>query len=117
MKKFIIKKAMNFIRNNSEYDEVKLKEIEYGLVGIYLTFTKMFLIFSIAIILGIFKEMIIFTLIYNFIRIPSFGIHATKSWICLVASTISFLGIPYLCTILNISVILKVIILIINKLI
>ena len=114
MKKFIIKKAMNFIRNNSEYDEVKLKEIEYGLVGIYLTFTKMFLIFSIAIILGIFKEMIIFTLIYNFIRIPSFGIHATKSWICLVASTISFLGIPYLCTILNISVILKVIILIIG---
>jgi len=54
--------------------------------------------------------MIIYMLIYNFIRMPSFGLHATKSWICLLSSTILFIGIPYLCIILTIPVFLKIII-------
>jgi len=110
MKKFIISKCMNYIKKNTDYDEIKLKEIEYGLVGIYLTFEKLIVISVIAIILGIFKEMVIYMLIYNILRAPSFGLHATKSWICLVSSTILFIGIPYLCIFLSIPINLKIII-------
>ena len=110
MKKFIISKTMKYIKKNTNYDDKKLKEIEYGLVGIYLTLEKLIVIAIITIILGIFKEMIIYLLIYNVLRIPSFGLHATKSWICLLSSTILFIGIPYLCIFLSIPIILKMII-------
>lgn len=107
MKKFIIEKCMNYIEKNTNYDHIKLKEIEYGLVGIYLTITKMIIIFSIAFILNIFKEMLIFTLIFNIVRMPAFGLHATKSWICLLSSLLIFIILPYSCTIFNINVYIK----------
>ena len=103
-------KCMNYIKKNTDYDDIKLKEIKYGLEGIYLTISKLIIIFTLSIILGIFKEMIIYMLIYNLLRMPSFGLHATKSWICLLSSTILFIGIPYLCIFLSIPVSLKIII-------
>lgn len=110
MKKFIINKCMNYIKKNTNYNEIKLEEIKYGLVSIYLTISKMLIISIISLILGIFKEMITFSLIYNILRFPSFGLHATKSWICLIISAILFIGIPYLSIILNIPITLKIII-------
>lgn len=108
MKKRIINGCMKYIANNTNYDEIKLSEIRYGLEGIYLTFGKLIVIFSLSYVLGIFKEMIIYMIIYNFLRMPSFGLHATKSWICLISSTILFVGIPYLCIFLNIPMFLKI---------
>ena len=110
MKKYIIGKCMNLIKKEKDFDEDKLAEIEYGLVSIYLTFSKLIIIFALSLIFGIFKEMIIFLLIYNIIRMPSFGIHATKSWICLLVSTIGFIGGPLLCLNIRISLIIKIII-------
>lgn len=110
MKRFIISKTMNYIKNNTDYNKTKLDEIEYGLVSIYLMISKLIIIFSISLLLGIFKEMLIYLLIYNIIRMPSFGLHATKSWICLLSSTILFISIPYLCMFLSIPIILKIII-------
>lgn len=110
MKKLIMSKCMHYIKANTNYDEIKLKEIQYGLEAIYLTFSKLIIICILANILGIFKEMIIYIIIYNILRMPSFGLHATKSWICLLSSTILFIGIPYLCIILTIPIILKIVI-------
>lgn len=110
MKKFLINKCMNYIEKNTDYDKTKLAEIKYGLESIYLTFSKLIVISILAIILDIFKEMVIYMLIYNLIRMPSFGLHATKSWICLLSSTILFIGIPYLCIVLAIPTIIKIII-------
>lgn len=110
MKKFIINKCMNYIKKNTNYNKTKLEEIEYGLVSIYLMISKLIIIVAISILLGIFKEMLIYMLIYNILRMPSFGLHATKSWICLLSSTILFIGIPYLCIFLSIPMILKIII-------
>ena len=106
MKKVIVNHWMNIIKKNKNYDDIKLAEIEYGLAGIYLTLSKMIIIAIISIILGIFKEMIVFLLIYNVLRMPSFGIHATKSWICLVTSSIIFIGLPIAC--LNIQLYLPI---------
>ena len=54
--------------------------------------------------------MIIFLLIYNILRMPSFGIHATKSWICLVTSSILFIGLPIVCLNIHLSISIKIII-------
>ena len=110
MKKKIINKCISYIAKNTNYDDIKLSEIKYGLEGIYLTITKIIVIFVLAYILGILKEVLIFTVVYNLIRMPSFGLHATKSWICLISSTILFVGIPYLSIILKIPIYLKILI-------
>ncbi len=92
-----------------QYNEVKLAEIKYGLASIYITISKTIVICAIAYILGILKELIIFTVIYNIIRMPSFGMHATKSWVCLVSSTLIFIGSTYLCSIVVITLLPKII--------
>ncbi len=114
MKKFIINNCMNYIKKYNDYDEGKLKEIEYGLTSIYLTSYKLIIICVISLLLGIFKEVLIFMILFNIIRATAFGLHATKSWICLVSSTIIFIGIPILCKNLNINIYLKTIICVLN---
>lgn len=110
MKKFILDKCMNIIKKNKQYDDIKLAEIKYGLEGLYLTISKLIIITTIAIILGILKEYLIFLLIYNIIRMPSFGLHASKSWICLLSSTITFIGIPLIINKIQIDNIYKIMI-------
>lgn len=111
MKNYIINGSLNIIMNNNPtLDDVKLAEIKYGLVSIYLLVSKLIIICLVAYILGILKEMIIFMAIYNIIRMPSFGIHASKSWICLVVSLTLSIGCTYLCLILNLNIYIKCII-------
>lgn len=108
MRKVIINYCMKIVKNNNpELNQTKLDEIEYGLISIYILITKLTIILTLAAVLGIFKEVIIFTILYSIIRSPSFGIHASKSWICLIASGIAFLGIPYICLIIDLTSILK----------
>ena len=109
MKKLIMNYTMNIIKKNSDYDEEKLAVIKYGLEGLYLTITKLIVIFLLAYILNIFKEVIIFLLIYNVIRTTSFGLHATKSWICLLSSTLIFIGFPIVCKYIHLTNDFKVI--------
>ncbi len=98
MKKRIIGSLMKSISKNNNYSKDELEIIHYGLEAIYLLVTKLVIITAIAYLLGIFYEFVIFLLIYNIIRLPSFGLHATKSWICLVASTIMFIVCPIIAT-------------------
>ena len=114
MKNFIVNSYMNHIKKYNNYSEEKLEKIEYGLTGLYLTFSKMIIIFLIAIILGIFKETLIFMILFNILRTTSFGIHASKSWICLLSSLISFIGIPLLAMYININLYLKIVLCILN---
>lgn len=110
MKKFILDKCISIIKQNNNYNETKLEEIRYGLEGIYLTITKIIIISIISIILGIFKEFLIFLGIYTIIRTPSFGMHASKTWICLITSTLFFVGIPLLSIHTTLNTPLKIII-------
>lgn len=110
MKEFVLNKCMNIIKKEKNYDKTKLAEIKYGLEGMYLMITKLIIISIIAIILGIFKEFLLFITIYTFIRIPSFGIHATKSWICLITSLLVFISIPLLIINIELNINYKIII-------
>ena len=102
---------MNLIQKYyPNYSETKLAELKYGLLGLYLMITKSIIIFGIALYLGIFKELLIFTIIYNILRAPSFGIHASKSWICLVSSASIFIFFTYLSATISIPINIKTII-------
>ena len=109
MKKIIMNYTMNIIKKNGNYDEDKLAIIRYGLEGLYLTISKIVVIFLLAYILNILKEVIIFLLIYNVIRTTSFGLHATKSWICLLSSTLIFICFPFICKYIYLTNNIKVI--------
>ena len=92
MKELVINKTISFITKYNTYDKTTLEELKYGLASIYLTFSKLIIISIIAIMLNIFKEYLVLLLIYNILRSMSFGLHASKSWICLLCSTIIFIG-------------------------
>lgn len=96
MKNIVVNNIMSFISKYNKYNDVELEELKYGIVAIYLLVTKLIVILIISVLLGIVKEMLLFTLIYIPIRAVSFGLHATKSWICLISSIIMFIGLPFL---------------------
>lgn len=110
MKKFIISSLINAIKNNDSYSDEQLEVIAYGLESIYILITKLVIMTLMAILFNIVKEFLLFLLIYNFIRMPSFGLHATKSWICLLSSTIIFIGAPVIAIVSTIPIYIKVII-------
>ncbi len=96
------KRFLNSIRNSIKkqypnYSKDKIDEIMYGVEGIYLMITKTIIIFLLAFILGIFKELLYLLIAFNFIRLFAFGMHANKSIICLVFSTLLFIGGAFLC--------------------
>lgn len=110
MKELVINNSLNIVKKSyPDYTEEKLEIIKYGLTGLYLTVSKTIIIFSIAFLLGVLKELIIFTLIYNIIRMPSFGIHASSSIKCLISSSLIFIGLTYINNLLIINDMLKII--------
>lgn len=98
MKKKILDKCMSSVKGKyPDYSQDKLDEIEYGLEAIYLTFTKLIVIFGIAYLLDILKELIILLVFYNLLRTTAFGMHAKKSWHCYLISISLFVGGALLC--------------------
>lgn len=110
MRSMFMKKVMSFIQNNNDkYDNEQLEIIQYGLESIYITITKSIIIFFIAFLIGTIKELFIFMIFYNLIRMPAFGLHATKSSYCLISSTIIFIGSTILAKVIVIPIYIKVI--------
>lgn len=108
MKKIFINSCMNFIsKYQPDLSKENLVVISYGLSSLYLIFSKLFIIFIIAFFLGKLHLFIIFTFIYNIIRMPSFGLHASKSWICLLMSICLLLILPWLLDIIHIPIFIK----------
>ena len=90
--KFLNNSISKIKKKNPNFSEEKLEEIAYGLEAIYLTVTKIVIIFILAFILGIFKDMLIIMIFYNIIRTTAFGMHAKKSSHCLIISILFFIG-------------------------
>lgn len=97
MKQYYLKKTLDILKKQyPDLTDIELDEYRYGLEGFYLTVTKSFVIFPIAFILGIGKELLILFIFFNFLRKYACGLHATKSWICLCSSSMIFLTLPFL---------------------
>ena len=111
MRSLVVNSTLRLIKKYyPDYDSATLNKIKYGLESIYIFITKTILIFFLAYLLDIFIELLIFMALYNIIRMPSFGIHATKGWICLVSSSLIFLLSTFLCQIIYLPIIVKSII-------
>lgn len=110
MRERVVNKIMTYIKKRKKLTKDEEEIIIYGLESIYILVTKLTIICSIALFLGIFKEFVIFLLLFNGIRIFAFGLHASKSYICLIVSSLAFLGLPYICNIISIPYVLKIII-------
>ena len=109
MKKRFLAYSTNLIRQYYPVTEsIKMEEYAYNLEAFYLTISKMLIIIPLSIIIGVFKEMMILLLFFNFIREPAHGLHASKSWICLVTSSIVFIGCPILAKSINIPFIFNI---------
>ncbi len=114
MKNIVVNHWLNIIKNNKDIDNTTLVKIEYGLTGLYLTLSKALIIFLIALVMNIFKEVLIFLIVFNLIRLTAFGIHAKKSWICLLVSILLFIGLPLIMLRIKIKISIKIILGIIN---
>lgn len=106
-KKFLEFANSLIIKYNPTISDEDIEIIDYGLEGVYLTFTKLFIILIISIILGITKEMLLILVFYNIIRFSAFGIHASKSIYCLTSSILFLIGGVYVCRFFSLSLILK----------
>ena len=110
MKEAFLNHTMNFIASNQKnLSEEDREKLSYGLEGLYMNVTKLALIFLIAFLLGFLKEFIIALILFNLLRFPGFGFHASKSIVCLITSTILILGIPYLFTNIEVNITVKII--------
>lgn len=107
MKKYVIHCLMGAIKKQNAYTNEQLEVIQYGLESIYILITKLLFITFLAYLLGMLYEYFVFLLIYNLIRMPSFGLHATKSWICLVTSSLVFLIMPVIAKYLILPIYIK----------
>ena len=115
MKEVFLNHTMNFIASNQkDLNQEDKEKLAYGLEGLYMSITKLVIIFLIAFLLGFIKEFIITLIFFNIIRFPGFGFHASKSIVCLIASTLLILGLPYLFTIIEVSLTIKIILCIVS---
>lgn len=109
MKKYFLEFAIkNIKKNNPDYNEDILNEYRYGLEGFYMLISKSILIFTIALILGIFKEMFLLFIVFNSLRVTGYGLHASKTWICIVSSLCIFIGLPLIAKIIVIPTYLEI---------
>ena len=110
MKKKLLEHSINRIkRKYPNYDEEKLDVISYGFESLYITITKTIVIFSIALLLGIMKEVFLILIFYNIIRTTAFGMHAKKSSHCYVISIVMFIGMGLICKYVEINLYVKLI--------
>lgn len=94
MKAIFMNRTISFLKKYCTYSDEEIEKLEYGLEGIYLTITKLIIIFITAALLGIVKEFITLIFLFNIIRYTGFGFHANKSYECLLFSAFCFLIIP-----------------------
>ncbi|MDD3705253.1 MAG: accessory gene regulator AgrB [Clostridiaceae bacterium] len=79
-----------------DLSEEKLAEIDYGIAAFIANSYKMVFIFILAILLGVFKFLLIAIVSFGALRTFASGVHAKREWTCLPSSILVFFGITYL---------------------
>ena len=96
MNQAIINKTLKFIQKNSNFSEEEYNRIEYGLEGVYLTISKIIVIVFIGIVFHYLDVVLLTLLFFNILRFFAFGLHAKKSWHCLILSILQFNILPFI---------------------
>lgn len=94
MKEKFINSGINFISKYQECNDLKLKQLKYGLEAIYSLFFKLSIAIIISAITNTFKETLLFLLFYSFIRTCSYGMHAKSNISCWIMTITIYNIIP-----------------------
>lgn len=108
-KKFLLLIENKIKKEYPKYSKEEIETIMYGVETIYITITKTIIIFSLAAIMGLFKELLFLLIAFNIIRIPAFGLHASNGTICLIFSSLLFIISTFLCKYVEIPIYILVI--------
>ena len=95
MKESIINRSVKLINSKYDHDNDTMDRIRYGLEIIYITVTKLGVIFFVAWICGLLKETLLLCLFVNGLRPFAYGAHAKEGWQCYVSSIFAFILMPY----------------------
>ncbi len=79
MKDLFLNSSINLLQKEYKYDSDTLDRVKYGLEVIYLTITKLSVIFFVSLIFNCFKETLLLIIFINFLRMFAYGLHAKKS--------------------------------------
>lgn len=90
-----VKKAVDYLIGTTEISKVNYLKCKLGMEVFFLNFTKLVIIYSTALFLGLPKEVAIFHSSFMLIRFFSYGAHAVSSLACTSISLLLFVGIPY----------------------
>ncbi|MCY6355309.1 accessory gene regulator B family protein [Clostridium sp. ZS2-4] len=108
----------NFISKTlPDKTEEELEIIGYGLEVLFMNFTKFPIILGLGYLLGVFSYSVYTLIIFGVIRSFASGIHARKSYTCLLSTLIIILGAVYLSLNFQFSIITKLIIFILSLII
>jgi len=103
MKSFVVDFFMNIVVKDNKYGEIKLKEIRYGLEGLYLNISKLIVFLIINALINNLWTSFLFILFFIPIKGTSYGFHAKTSLQCWTISAICFVGLPYLANYISIN--------------
>ena len=117
MRNKILNFANKIIKDKYNFNDTRMAELRYGLHCMYTLITKFIVISSIALILGIIKEYLIFIIFYNFLRMQGVGFHANTNLQCWILSIIIFISFPLLSLTIELNIITQLIISLIFSLI
>lgn len=107
-------KISNFIKKTlPDKTEEELEIIQYGLEVMFMNFTKFPIILGFGYLLGICKYTFYTLIIFGIIRTFASGIHARKSYTCLISTFAIIFGAVYLSLNFQLNIFAKIIIFII----
>ncbi len=104
MKQFFINYCYQFITNHEKCDELKTKQLYYGLEAIYNMLTKFIFLFFLFLIFDMLYEYFLLLIIHGITKRYTYGLHAKTTLACWMTtipiyvigcSLIKFFSIPY----------------------
>ena len=92
MKKKFINYSLNYIESKKTLTALERKKIKYGLEGFYNLISKFIVLVILAIIFDLTVELLLLSIIYGFLRLYGFGLHAKKTWQCWISTIPIYIG-------------------------
>ena len=96
MKENFIKSSINFIGKYQEINDLKMKQLKYGLEGLYSLVVKLTVVLFIALITKTITYTLLYLLFYTGIRTFSYGWHAKSNISCWITTILIYNVIPIL---------------------
>lgn len=96
------------VKNTKDKSEDDIEILKYGIEVIIMNVSKLVIIFVIMLLLGLFKECIIITVVYGGIRSFGSGLHVKGFLKCLIFSTLHFLFMIFTAYSVDFDIMIKI---------